>query len=738
MSAQGELKSTPLSLGEFAQVSGVLAGVIVFIYLIGADTLKALKKRAFWIPGDALVVSALTIQVLNLLDGHSNILKELLDGQPLNGEDVKNNLFMIHTSRVMLCVLLAYLLPGMARPGSEDDSWNQLAALGLSIFLHISSELFSVNKRLSESGLYLVSSYFYFWPHAKKVTRGSFIVSGVIISLSLIWLIALLSSAIIANKGIRDIIRQKIPKILARQSNDTENSWPAVEQQVFRSWIVARACYPEYIIARSVLATSAALAVTICIISSIIGWLVQGPIVILFDSAASWLKFITTYLEVVFILIGWAIISWRWLTSVAYYGRWERQKKVTWPLYGSFSLGVEDFWTRNILELQEAAHEKSQKLELGKRVSKILIATEGKKIRLPGILLRCVFWLQICVVLFSKGCWFLSNLVFRLSPMLFSKHFREMEKESLNYKEILEDVPILRETTVSVFVANRTSIKQAEELERDGYRDGKECATLIRFLSKYYRSPRCVDIRCLDLGTGFKFLCKLKPGPDLGVEKHFIFASKPSWKLAAVSLINIIVRLSPECGRDSVKAYREAWELIDLVDESDPETDSLLSKAADMSLFKTLQQPIAENTPAKSSDPAITTIEEAAATINNLAEESKSKANVIGDGQDSLDWKKAAAGNALYKLCKSIDCGSGDFEELKNELQSALAGVIGACILKVKAALMDNCIQWAQDLQERKLLTAIYTAGKCKGLVEKLDWVDISATTREPTMASQA
>lgn len=216
MSAQGELKSTPLSLGEFAQVSGVLAGVIVFIYLIGADTLKALKKRAFWIPGDALVVSALTIQVLNLLDGHSNILKELLDGQPLNGEDVKNNLFMIHTSRVMLCVLLAYLLPGMAPPGSEDDSWNQLAALGLSIFLHISSELFSVNKRLSESGLYLVSSYFYFWPHAKKVTRGSFIVSGVIISLSLIWLIALLSSAIIANKGIRDIIRQKIPKILAR------------------------------------------------------------------------------------------------------------------------------------------------------------------------------------------------------------------------------------------------------------------------------------------------------------------------------------------------------------------------------------------------------------------------------------------------------------------------------------------------------------------------------------------
>ena len=64
MTVQGELKSAPLSLGEFAELLGVLVGVIVFIYLIGADTLKALKKRAYWIPGDALVLSALTIQLL--------------------------------------------------------------------------------------------------------------------------------------------------------------------------------------------------------------------------------------------------------------------------------------------------------------------------------------------------------------------------------------------------------------------------------------------------------------------------------------------------------------------------------------------------------------------------------------------------------------------------------------------------------------------------------------------------
>ena len=136
---------------------------------------------------------------------------------------------------------------------------------------------------------------------------------------------------------------------------------------------------------------------------------------------------------------------------------------------------------------------------------------------------------------------------------------------------------------------------------------------------------------------------------------------------------------------------------MDLVNKFNPETDSLVSKVA-ASLFQSLQQPSSENTPVDHQ--AATTIEEAVATIKKLVDESKLKAKVIGDGQDTLDWKKAAAGNALYKLCKSIDCagGSGEVKELVNELQNALAGVIGACILKVQTALMDNCIQWAQYL----------------------------------------
>jgi hypothetical protein len=159
MANQGEIQEADLTLDGFTQLAGLSTVVLVFIGLLGWDTLKALKKRAHWIPGDWLVLSALTIQILNLLNGESSLLKDILDNtKNLNGEVVKNNLFMIHSSRVMLCVLVAYLLPGMARPGYEE-SWGKLGALVLSIFLHISSELLSVHRRLANSGLPLVSDY---------------------------------------------------------------------------------------------------------------------------------------------------------------------------------------------------------------------------------------------------------------------------------------------------------------------------------------------------------------------------------------------------------------------------------------------------------------------------------------------------------------------------------------------------------------------------------------------------
>jgi hypothetical protein len=250
---------------------------------------------------------------------------------------------MVHCSRVMLCVLIAFFLPGMARPGYEEK-WTTLAALGFSVFLHIFSELLSVSQK---SGLHLVSYFFYF-SNIYEVNDVWVIVYGAIISISLVWLLQLLICATIANKSIRNITLQRIPLILA---NPRENSWDAVEDQVLKSWIVARACYPESIIASSALASSAALAVTVCVVLSIVSWIVQSPITKILAGPGFWLKFIIIIVEIFFILIGGAIISWRWFTSVVYYGRWRRKEK-EWRNY----FRVEDYWTKHIVELQKTEY----------------------------------------------------------------------------------------------------------------------------------------------------------------------------------------------------------------------------------------------------------------------------------------------------------------------------------------------------------------------------------------------
>ena len=274
-----------------------------------------------------------------------------------------------------MCVIVAFFLPTMARPGYEEKG-GKIAALGLSVFLDIFSELASIHKRMGKSGLYL-SYYFYSWPHAQQTEQISFYVSGAIISMTFIWLILLLISAAIASKSIRNITTQKIPIILGEPAEET---WKGVEDHVLKSWIVARASYPESIIARSVLASSAAMGLTICIISSVAGWISHGPIISALHGAESWLKLTTTILELIFILMGWLVVCWRSLSSVAYYGRWRKGDghKEKWWFY---FFQIEDFWTRHIVDLQEVEKLKLRKLKVDERVSKMFV-TKLRKLKL--------------------------------------------------------------------------------------------------------------------------------------------------------------------------------------------------------------------------------------------------------------------------------------------------------------------------------------------------------------------
>ncbi|GLJ17765.1 hypothetical protein SUGI_0310100 [Cryptomeria japonica] len=121
-----------------------LLGLGYFIYLIQKDARGAYKKRAYWNPGNAFVLSALTIQVLSYLN--SSITVNISD-KP-NFEEVAmlfSNHLLIDSGRLTICVFMGYLLPGMARSGSGGD-WGDIFALAISLFTDIVSELYFLHK----------------------------------------------------------------------------------------------------------------------------------------------------------------------------------------------------------------------------------------------------------------------------------------------------------------------------------------------------------------------------------------------------------------------------------------------------------------------------------------------------------------------------------------------------------------------------------------------------------------
>jgi len=141
----------------------------------------------------------------------------------------------------------------------------------------------------------------------------------------------------------------------------------------------------------------------------------------------------------------------------------------------------------------------------------------------------------------------------------------------------LENVNVVGETPWSVFATNRKAIRHAEIFSEDGYKEGTEdCKSLVTFLRDKMSSPEgkgkmlpplCVGVRgsfippfkedetAAEPDSRLKFLCKQQqnPIPPLKEETYFKYMSRRSWswKLTAVSLINIIVSLSPPCEKQA-------------------------------------------------------------------------------------------------------------------------------------------------------------------------------------------
>ncbi|GLJ41066.1 hypothetical protein SUGI_0850160 [Cryptomeria japonica] len=500
------------------------------------------------------------------------------------------------------------------------------------------------------------------------------------------------------------------------------NCWRTVEDSVLKAWMIVRAYSTQPVIARSALTASAAIIVTIQIAITIVGGLaveVKGQDVIKEKS----FKFIASILQSIFILLAWVLINIRWAIAAAYH---TRSQTDSWRS----DLRIEDFWTRHLRELQEA--EKSRPRQAQSIDNKIeqLVSKEPVKVSVPSVLLYTAFGMQWVLVSFSK----------------------------------------------------------AKSLTIQGNQDGEcNCEHLVDFLSNK-KTSNGLGLSCLyphKPQKGLKFLCKKRPiqrtpqpQEERGVEKRqsggqekeasaveeqFTGLSKKSRKMTAVSLLSIIVHLSPiyadgdkehcstshdfppEAVKDCMEAYSQAWEIIDFVEEANTEAVEITSEAADK-YFQFLQKKVKKvDFPPNHFMNA--TPECARRVLEELKKESKSKTeppqsvNFVSalihackkgekqgrpdrwEGNDSIDWKVAASGLAVYNLCNSIEFNDGtDVSELLKELESSLADIINECFERVQDLLLLNSRKWALSRDERRLGKALYTAGKAKVIMEKLVW----------------
>lgn len=351
-------------------------------------------------------------------------------------------------------------------------------------------------------------------------------------------------------------------------------------------------------------------------------------------------------------------------------------------------------------------------------------------------LLSVLFYLQILLVLMSKTCWFISEMVFsncymrRILMGAVSEEFlslyklhnggglveRESHKVFVKYRDNL--MYMEGENPAGVWIANQKMVQKMKARMTEGDSHGKNCEALISLLKKTTKQ-RSTD----RLGS-----CQR----ELQIQKDFN-REKSSAKITAVSLVTIIIELSAfyqECDRSSVgsvieqciKGFSEAWEIMSLVENVDPKA-AVVNKQADQ-IFQGLKKwhkwldiPLPIN------KLQVRTIENAKEALQGLADLAEKRANGecnIKNGYDSKNWKAVIAGNNLSKLCESIKNHSDSIEELWDVIESLLADVLGSCMIKVEEIILDQCTLWTEALMEERLWDLSYEAWKAKGVIQPL------------------
>jgi hypothetical protein len=168
------------------------------------DAWKAIKRKTYWLPGGFLVLSALTLQFINYVDYSAVSVSS--GTEDITDEDVKVFLsiqLVIDSGRLVICVFIAYLLPGLVS-SRFISVWGDIGALALGVLANMFSEIYLV---------------VYVYNHLPNSHELWFKVSSAILSTAITLLVLLSICAVLAGKGIRIIINKKVPSLLSCCSN---------------------------------------------------------------------------------------------------------------------------------------------------------------------------------------------------------------------------------------------------------------------------------------------------------------------------------------------------------------------------------------------------------------------------------------------------------------------------------------------------------------------------------------
>lgn len=722
------------AIQQYLWINGYASGVcaLIFTILLSLDAYKAFKRKAHWIPSQSLVLSALIIQLLTFIDNFNlNV-----NSNDQNLKDLQVYLLIINPlrfniRRVMICIFISYLLPGVVRSGLRTV-WSDIGALALPVLWHMTYEVYFVLKLIKEETSstfnlrteemssntssacpfnvsYLpLSETHMVWGLCKSY-RMWFTVSYCTLFTALVLLVVLLTCAVIAGKSIRNIISQKVPLALSCCSNYPEKQeCHNIENHVLKCWVVNRASQPDYIIARSVFISFAGLVSTVCFVLLVATWAWEFSLFLTLDIVG----YLIYLVRLIFILIGWIVVLYRWFTAVMYFPRGVQRL-----------FHIEDFWTRSIVDMKNDVDAYSapglfrEKRKLERAAIESIVVNLITTFRLNALLFITVLWLQKLIVSVSKACWCLSELAFRLiRPFIMSQEKNALLCGSLNasvpetdefhhYKEALDIIRMPGEIAYSLWIANLSAFKKTVNNMEQGYEDGKSNYEEFITLMGYKRGTVEDEI----------------PTSLAEEEKHFYKVGKSSRKMGAVSFIHFMMYFYDGTNYkvidDSFKAYSQAQCFMDIVDSLDLD-GHLVSLTADKE-FDTLMKIWSSVNPSNKDLSNKLLEEKIKSPLKQLMEqcdEEERTANI----EDSRDWMAVAAKISLRKAWKTMDPHKSSSVTAIDHLRSLLANLIDHCMEKeLDAAVINNCSKWVQEGMEKQIFDAAFIAGKAKAVREK-------------------